>query len=288
MPTTKCYDLNLPNPYIHPGVGCFAPLCVDTPIYACGDIHGRDDLLADFLEWVGHDRRYGEAVTVVFLGDYVDRGGQSRQVIERLMRGPSRPSETWIPLRGNHDNLFVAAWHDPESREAAIWAMNGGLATMASYGAMQGVGFPRLVPEVHIRFLESLHLAVDDGKRLYVHAGVRPGLGLEWQDERDLTWIREPFLGEAHALDRLVVHGHSIFEDAPNATRWRLGIDSGAYATGRLTGLRFDPSSQVPRIWQSEIGPLPAIATPWTQPATAPQTSESPRSTAPGRSKPKR
>lgn len=261
----------MPDPYIYPGVGRFAPMRVSTPVYACGDIHGRDDLLAEFLEWIGDDRRCDEAVTVVFLGDYVDRGVQSRQVIERLMRGPDRPGETWIPLRGNHDNLFVAAWYNPESREAGVWAMNGALTTMASYGAVHGVGFPRLIPEAHIRFLESLHLAVDDGKRLYVHAGVRPGVSIARQEEHDLVWIREPFLEEKHAVDRLVVHGHTIFRNGPSATRWRLGIDTGAYATNRLTGLRFDPGSPVPRVWQSGIGELPAITTPWMQTVPPPQ-----------------
>ncbi|WP_408903593.1 metallophosphoesterase family protein [Methylobacterium radiotolerans] len=258
------------EPYTHPGVGRFSPLRVHTPVYACGDLHGRRDLLDEFLRWVGDDRRPGEAVTLVFLGDYVDRGPESRQVVERLMRGPERPGETWIPLRGNHDRMFVEAWHDPEGRSAGNWAMNGGLATSASYGAFLFEGFPRLVPEAHIAFLEGLHLAVDDGERLYCHAGVRPGLGIEWQDEHDLTWIREPFLDERHALDRLIVHGHTISTHGPDAKPWRLGIDTGAYATGRLTGVRFDPGNPIPRVWQSGVGPLHGIETPWVRKAPGP------------------
>lgn len=257
-------------PYFHPGVGRFAPLRVRTPVYACGDIHGRADLLDEFLEWVGRDRSRDEFVTLVFLGDYVDRGPHSRQVVERLMRGPDRPRETWIPLGGNHDRLFVEAWHSPESRSAGSWAMNGGMATSASYGAPDFAGFPELVPESHIAFLEGLHLAVDDGERLYCHAGVRPGLKIEWQDEHDLTWIREPFLEERHDVDRLVVHGHTIDRNGPSGTPWRLGIDTGAYATGHLTGVRFDPGRPIPKVWQSGVGVLPEIAAPWVESGPTP------------------
>lgn len=247
--------------YVHPGVGRFAPVRIEQTTYACGDVHGCDDLLAEFLDWVGVDAG-GSPATVVFLGDYVDRGPQSRQVVERLMRGPTRAGETWIPLKGNHDALFAAAWRDQDSAEAGTWITNGGLATLESYGVDGEIDLAAQVPEDHIRFLEGLHLAADDGERLYVHAGVRPGLGIAFQSEEDLTWIRRPFLDERHDVDRLVVHGHTPTKDGPVATRWRFGIDTGAYRTARLTGVRFDPGVPVPRVWQSGIGLLPEIAMP--------------------------
>ena len=243
-------------PYVHPGVGRFVPLGIEGLAYACGDIHGRHDLMLEFLAWVGEDRGR-EAATVVFLGDYVDRGPASRRVVETLMRGPTRPGEIWVPLKGNHDRLFAAAWRDLETREAECWYLNGGPATMASYGIAAPDDIARLVPEEHVRFLEGLQLAADDGERLFVHAGVMPGLGIAFQSEEDMTWIREPFLDEPHGLGRLVVHGHTISRQGPDERPWRLGIDTGAYATGRLTGARFDPGHPVPRLWQSGVGPLP-------------------------------
>ncbi|GJD87768.1 Bis(5'-nucleosyl)-tetraphosphatase, symmetrical [Methylobacterium hispanicum] len=247
--------------YAHPGVGRFAPLRIEGVVYSCGDVHGRDDLLAEFLDWVGADA-HGNQATVVFLGDYVDRGPRSREVVERLMRGPSRPGETWIPLKGNHDALFAAAWRDPDSDAAATWIMNGGMATKRSYGVGYGCDLAQHVPEAHIRFLEGLQLAADDGERLYVHAGVRPGLGIAFQSEQDLTWIRSPFLEERHDVDRLVVHGHTPSKAGPVATRWRLGIDTRAYSSDRLTGVRFEPGVPVPRVWQSGVGLLPEIEGP--------------------------
>lgn len=247
--------------YVHPGVGRFSPLRIDSPVFCCGDIHGRDDLLAEFLAWVGEEAR-GDAVTVVFLGDYVDRGPQSRQVVERLMQGPTRPGETWVPLKGNHDALFAAAWRDAECDDAGTWIMNGGMTTLESYDADGDMDLAAHVPESHIRFLEGLQLAADDGERLYVHAGVRPGVGIASQSEQDLTWIRRPFLDERHDIGRLVVHGHTPSKDGPVATPWRLGIDTKAYASDRLTGVRFDPGIPVPKVWQSGIGLLPEIAMP--------------------------
>lgn len=149
------------------------PLAIDGPVYACGDLHGRDDLMLEFLAWVDADAGHGPA-TVVFLGDFVDRGFGGRRVVERLMCGPSRKDHRWVPLKGNHDALFASAWRNPGGRDAVAWVANGGVATLASYGVAPGEPFRDRVPEAHVEFLEKLPLAADDGERLYVHAGSVP------------------------------------------------------------------------------------------------------------------
>ncbi|MFD0935602.1 metallophosphoesterase family protein [Methylobacterium trifolii] len=219
---------------------------IEGPIYACGDIHGRLDLLEKFLTWVGDDS--SGSSTVVFLGDYVDRGPHSRGVIERLMAGPTRSGERWYPIKGNHESLLVSAWLAPQSRHAEMWLMCGGSAALRSYSNEADI---RDIPEEHVRFLDSLPLGYDDGERLYVHAGVRPGVPMWAQAAHDLLWIRDPFLGEPHDIPRLVIHGHTP-RDLPDIRPWRVGLDVGAYRANRLAAARFLPGIAEPRFWLSE------------------------------------
>ena len=217
-----------------------------TRVYCVGDIHGRDDLLELMAARVKADMedRSIDHVVTVFLGDYVDRGFGSMQVLERLSRG-EWPTPM-VALAGNHED-FVMAFLD----NAAIldfWRGQGGLATLHSYKvdvgpAMAGhdfaavqAAFAARFPKHHRDFLESLMVSTTVGDYFFCHAGIRPGVPLDRQDRNDLLNIRDPFLLSEAEHEKLVVHGHTPSltpEIRPN----RIGIDTGAYATNRLTCL---------------------------------------------------
>ncbi|NYZ15135.1 serine/threonine protein phosphatase [Azospirillum sp. RWY-5-1] len=215
-------------------------------VYAVGDVHGRLDLLDQLLDRIEADARTAgdRARYLVFLGDYVDRGPQSRGVIERLIAGPP-PGFGAIHLKGNHEASFLGFLEDV--RVGPGWFRYGGLATLASYGVtpppedapverlLQVQGDLReAVPPHHQRFLERLKPSVTIGDYVFVHAGVRPGVPLPRQKETDLLWIREEFLKSNVDHGKVVVHGHTISIE-PELRGNRIGIDTGAYATHRLT-----------------------------------------------------
>ena len=208
--------------------------------FAVGDIHGRLDLLERLLDRIEADAvARGAAATVVFTGDYVDRGPDSCGVLERIMAGPRRPRDRFIPLRGNHDDLFVLAVRRGRG-DLPAWAWTLYTHTQLSYGVADGPDRDRALRR-HADFLTSLPLTHDDGTRLFVHAGIRPGVPLDRQTAEDLTWIREDFLEFRGRLPRRVVHGHTIMGDRPEVTPNRVSIDTGAYRSGILTAAVFDP-----------------------------------------------
>jgi diadenosine tetraphosphatase ApaH/serine/threonine PP2A family protein phosphatase len=215
-------------------------------VYCVGDIHGRDDLLRQMAERVEADIEapsFEHAVTV-FVGDYVDRGLGSMHVVEQLARG-EWPTPI-IALAGNHEDLLLAFLED--ERIIEVWRSLGGLETLHSYGvnvglssagrdfrAVQGTFAARL-PERHRKFLEGLKISTTIGDYFFCHAGVRPGVPLDRQNRSDLLTIRDTFLYSELEHGKLVVHGHTpsvVPEIRPN----RIGIDTAAYATGRLTCL---------------------------------------------------
>lgn len=225
-----------------------AQLPVDTRVYAIGDIHGRVDLLK-----VAHARILEDAKTstakrkvVVYVGDYIDRGSESRQVIDLLLDAPLAGFES-IHLRGNHEQALLDFWVD--SAIAPEWFFYGGDATLSSYGVARptpGGGpeallkmqaeFKAKLPDRHLAFYRSLVLSHREGDYLFVHAGIRPGVPFEEQSEHDLLWIRDSFLQSNVDHGCVVVHGHTI-TPRPELKPNRIGIDTGAYATGRLTCL---------------------------------------------------
>lgn len=220
-------------------------------VYAVGDIHGRLDLLTRMLDQIDEDRRYHgvDDARLVFLGDYIDRGPHSADVLE-LLSGGNFEGFTTTCLLGNHEGAFVDYL---EGRGDGIdWLTYGGIATAASYGVvvppstdiidMAEAVRPLLrkaVPPEHRHFLKCLPLshAIDD--YLFVHAGLLPGLPLDRQDPLDLLTIREPFLASEVDHGRMVVHGHTMV-DEPEIQKNRIAIDTGAFATGRLTCLVLD------------------------------------------------
>jgi serine/threonine protein phosphatase 1 len=221
-------------------------------VYAVGDLHGRADLLDAMHRLILEDAAARPAArqSVVYLGDYVDRGLDSPQVIDRLLDQPL-PGFASVHLLGNHEDTMLR-FHDGELAVAASWLHYGGQETLRSYGIEIGRGTSletlrqRLVhalPARHLAFLRGLRLQHRAGDYVFVHAGIRPGLALERQRRDDLLWIREPFLGSTADHGVTVVHGHTI-SDQPERHGQRIGIDTGAYATGRLTALVVEGEEQ--------------------------------------------
>lgn len=222
--------------------------------YAIGDVHGRLDLLVPALDAIRADLA-GEPVErafVVFLGDLIDRGPSSRQVIEHL-RGASWGALTPVFLAGNHEEAMLASY-DGDLAMLRSWVGFGGADTAESYGVppvlllrddWQGYwqALRAAVPAEHVAFVRGFYDQFALGDYLFVHAGVRPGVSLEEQSPRDLRWIRDEFLLCREPHGKIVVHGHTI-ADAPELLSNRIGIDTGAYRTGILTVLRLQGTEQ--------------------------------------------
>lgn len=216
-----------------------------TRIYAVGDIHGRSDLLDVLHDRIGEDleRSPVESATIVYVGDYVDRGMDSSGVLDRLCGAPP-PGVTRIPLKGNHEAMLLRFLDEPAS--GAQWRQYGGAETLLSYrvdvaraiarGGLEALAedFVRLLPAPHLHFLRSLRTFAVIGDYYFCHAGVRPGVALVQQRETDLLWIREAFLNSDQYFGKMVVHGHTPAEE-PEERANRICVDTGAYATHRLT-----------------------------------------------------
>jgi serine/threonine protein phosphatase 1 len=194
--------------------------------YAIPDIHGRIDLLelaiAKILEHSGEER-----ATVVTLGDYVDRGPNSRQVIERLMAWRSEKLKL-VPLKGNHEAMMYQVCNN--LADLIWWIQNGGGSTLESYGTEN----PRAMPPAHLKWIANLALMHVDQHRVFVHAALDPKIPLDQQSEQTLLWKRYP---EGFALGhgrRHVVHGHHSNPDAPIVTKGKTNLDALAWKTGRL------------------------------------------------------
>jgi serine/threonine protein phosphatase 1 len=217
--------------------------------YAIGDIHGALDKLRAAHALVAADVEMHGPAPVVHVGDLVDRGPDSRGVIDYLMEGLSAGRD-WVVLKGNHDRMFAgflqaADWHDPGLRPDLSWLHPrlGGAATLQSYGVRSPADRPviavqteatGLVPARHKAFLDGLPLILRRGPVAFVHAGVRPGIALDRQREDDLIWIREPFLSDRREHGALVVHGHTVVDRASHHGN-RVNIDTGAGYGGPLT-----------------------------------------------------
>ncbi len=222
-------------------------------LYAIGDIHGCRRQLEALLQQIREDAAPdatwdgGRENVLITLGDHVDRGPGSREVLE-ILSGSPLPGFTCVHLRGNHDAMMRDFLKDPAA--GRLWLMNGGDATCRSY--LQdpadsphelSVALRRALPPRHRSFLESLALSHVEGDYLFVHAGLRPGVPLAEQDPEDLIWIRDPFLLSTLDHGRFVVHGHSP-TGAPDRQPNRIGIDTGACYGGDLTCLVLEGEEQ--------------------------------------------
>lgn len=216
-------------------------------VYAIGDIHGRDDLFAELIEMIELDnaKRAPADVTLILLGDLVDRGPMSAEVVERAIKLKREYTDTRL-LIGNHEECFLAALTG-DVRRLRYFMRIGGAATVASYwsGSLELVEatfedvarlLPAMVPEAHIEFLNSGENVIRIGDYVFVHAGVRPGVPLEKQALADLRWIRDDFLKDTRDHGFMVVHGHTIQDDVDERHN-RIGVDTGAYQSGVLTAI---------------------------------------------------
>ena len=222
-------------------------------VYAIGDIHGRLDLFDQLVARIEIDRS-GDKPLIILLGDYIDRGPGSAEMIERLSSGSLPAWADWICLKGNHEQAMLDALADGGNKMMERWRNFGGRDTMRSYLVPSMLSFGddmdalradllQRVPQPHLDWLRGLKLTHRVGDSLFVHAGIRPGIALDAQDPIDLMWIREDFLNSRADHGCVVVHGHSIkpaVDDRPN----RIGIDTGAYKSGRLTALALDGSTR--------------------------------------------
>jgi serine/threonine protein phosphatase 1 len=215
-------------------------------IYAVGDVHGRADLLSRLLKRIDDDLRSrprAESIQL-FLGDYIDRGLNSRQVIDLLIA--RQQHHPMVLLKGNHEDCALRFLSDPAVLPE--WKNIGGLSTLISYGVTPkrfddprsqqeiATAFARAIPDSHLRFLRSLAISFTCGDYFFAHAGVRPGIPLNQQSRQDLLWIRDDFLHHEDDFGKVVVHGHTPARE-PDVRPNRINIDTGAYATGRLTCL---------------------------------------------------
>ena len=215
-------------------------------IYAIGDIHGRLDLLDELLARISSDiaLRPTARPLYVFLGDYIDRGSASRETIDRLIEhGKTHES---VFLKGNHELIAIKCLSDRGLFDQ--WLRLGGLETLVSYGvpaetlangkqiAELQSAFHGALPQAHFRFFRDLKNSFECGDFFFAHAGVKPNVELSRQKENDLLWIRGEFLTSTDDFGKIIVHGHTPtheIEVAPN----RINIDTGAFATGRLSCL---------------------------------------------------
>jgi serine/threonine protein phosphatase 1 len=223
-------------------------------VYAIGDVHGclaellmlEHAIVADGADLPGEK-------WIVTLGDHIDRGSDSAAVIEHLL-GPPPPAFKRFALMGNHERMMLDFLEDPV--ESASWLDQGGLETLQSYGidvfdfdedTVVDELTERLragVPAEHLHFMTTLPRLLSLPGWVFVHAGLRPGVPLDWQDDKDLIWIREPFLSAEPFEGFRVVHGHTP-TDEPTVTEARIGLDTQCYATGRLTAVRVTPDGEI-------------------------------------------
>lgn len=223
-------------------------------VYAVGDVHGCYELMKRLLERLAHDaarRAAGRDPVLIFCGDYIDRGRHSAKVLDALVWLQRRGLLDLHLLKGNHEQALLAFLEAPD--EGAAWLRYGGADTLASYGVAapppeaDAAALARArdellerMPAAHLRLLQRLELMVMIGDYVFVHAGVRPGIALARQTEQDLLWIRAGFLDAAGPFEKVVVHGHTWLDERPQILDHRLGVDTGAYATGVLTALRLE------------------------------------------------
>jgi serine/threonine protein phosphatase 1 len=215
-------------------------------IYAIGDIHGRLDLLHDLIDLLHLDARARPPLRnrVIILGDFIDRGPDSRPLIELLSR---HQSADFIILKGNHEAAMLDALRG-DFAALDLWMQYGGDATLRSFGISEDMiasEDPKLlvqaarkaIPKRIVKWLESLPLYHRAGPYFFVHAGIQPGVPLARQSAKDMLWIRRAFTDSAEMHEAMIVHGHTIYEEGVFFGPNRIGVDTGAYRTGKLSAV---------------------------------------------------
>ena len=227
----------------------------DTCIYAIGDIHGRSDLLIKIHKLILEDSksRKSSRKVLIYLGDYIDRGSDSKEVIDILINHPLQGFEK-IYIKGNHEYFMMLFLEGHDVGKS--WLKWGGEATLHSYGValrdkngqrpdynIMKESFDKNIPEDHKIFLNSLDNYHTEGDYLFIHAGLRPEIPIEEQNINDMVSIREEFFNSTYDFGKTIIFGHTIF-DKPFIKKGKIGIDTGAYATGELTALILEEKEQ--------------------------------------------
>jgi serine/threonine protein phosphatase 1 len=215
-------------------------LITDRPrrLFAIGDIHGHADEIGLLLDYLVEKKDCNAEDLVVFIGDYIDRGNGSKQVIERMLAVQKEWPKT-VFLKGNHEEMLLSflGFGGPNGE---FYLRNGGHAFFQSYG-IEGLGsltsVKEHIPEAHLAFLRSLELGVSVGEFIFVHAGVSPTRSLDRQREEDLLWIREEFLHHPHPFEKTVVFGHTAFNQVFLDLPYRIGIDTGVAYGNKLSAV---------------------------------------------------
>ena len=223
-------------------------------VYAIGDVHGRNDLLRILLDKIiEDDAKRGQADSeIIFLGDLVDRGPDSAGVLDTAMQLKADRGNVRF-LMGNHEEVYLAAATGDE-KSVRFFNRIGGRETILSYDitmkdyaeldmANLAQRIPELFPRRHVDFVASFEDQIIIGDYAFVHAGIRPGVPLSEQRKKDLRWIREDFLSVPDAHEKIIVYGHTIGEDVVE-TGTRIGIDTGAYYSEKLTALALQGSER--------------------------------------------
>ncbi|MEA2937321.1 MAG: serine/threonine protein phosphatase 1 [Alphaproteobacteria bacterium] len=223
-----------------------------TLTYAVGDIHGSFTKLESLLR---HCKQYcgADASRLIFLGDYVDRGPRSRDVVNLLIETQSKAPDQVVCLRGNHEEMLIDA---SKRRNEMMWLQNGGHETLDSYGASHADA----IAAEHLTWFKNLPLAISDGKRFFVHAGIEPGVPLDQQQKDVILWIREPFLSDPRNHGQYIVHGHTpIAAGMPEHLPNRLNLDTGACFGGPLTAAVFDDEAVGPIAFITDRGKMTPV-----------------------------
>lgn len=212
--------------------------------YAIADVHGRADLLIKLIvACLGDASGEGAIPRFVFLGDLIDRGPTSRDCLDIVSEVLST-HEGSVCLKGNHEDMALAVLTSEEPDEATMerWRDGGGYETLESYHHDLEIGFEmmRTMHADHLRLMREAKTSLDRGGYFFAHAGVDPTRALGDQRDRDLMWVRKPFLDHVGHLEKVVIHGHEVVGDLPVVTENRVSIDTGAYRSGRLTACVVD------------------------------------------------
>jgi serine/threonine protein phosphatase 1 len=223
-------------------------------LYVIGDIHGRVDLLQQIHNKIQQDAaNYPGSKQLIYLGDYIDRGDHSKEVIDLLLEHPLPEFEATY-LRGNHEQSMLDFLQAAEVGRS--WFNYGGLATLVSYNVKYNKlptrkkdfeeiqnSLKERVPHIHINFLEKTEFSHTAGNYYCVHAGIRPKVALRYQLPEDQLWIREDFVSYNKPHEKIIVHGHTLI-DEPDLQTNRIGLDTGAYISGKLTCLVLENTTQ--------------------------------------------
>ncbi len=219
--------------------------------YAIGDIHGSYTKLANLLRHCS-DHCGDNDARIVFLGDYVDRGKRSREVVQLLIETQAAAPHRIVCLMGNHEDMLLNA---ASLQDETMWLDNGGDATLDSYGVSRAAD----IPAEHLAWFETLPLTISDDKRFFVHAGIMPGIPLDQQRKGVLLWIREPFLSDQNDHGRYIVHGHTPTQTGiPDLCHNRLNLDTYAWYGNPLFAAVFDDRRVGPLAFITDDGTVSA------------------------------